>query len=79
MPLKILLSSILRKYFPDYDPLKGIDFVVDGKLTVAELCRQMKIPADKIKIVMINGKSEEFNYVIRGDERVGLFPPIGGG
>ena len=79
MPLKILLSSTLRKYFPDYDPLKGIDLVLDEKATVAEVCRQIKIPADKIKIVMINGKIEKLDYVIQGDERVGLFPPIGGG
>jgi len=39
----------------------------------------MKIPADKIKIVMINGKSKKLDYVIQGDERIGLFPPIGGG
>jgi hypothetical protein len=39
----------------------------------------MKIPTDKIKIVMINGKSEKLDYVIQGDERVGLSPPIGGG
>jgi len=79
MSLKILLSSTLRKYFPDYDPLKGIEFVVDEKVTVAEVCRQIKIPTDKIKVVIVNGKNKELDYVIQGDERVGLFPPIGGG
>lgn len=79
MPLKILLSSTLRKYFPDYDPLKGIDLVLDEKVTLAEVCRQMKIPTDKIKVVIVNGKSKKLDYVIQGDERVGLFPPIGGG
>ena len=77
--LKIILSSTLRKYLPVYDPVKGVDFTIDGKLTVAELCRQLRIPPDEVKIVMVNGKSEGLDYLIQGDERIGLFPPIGGG
>jgi len=33
----------------------------------------------KIKIVMVNGKSEPFDYELQGDERIGFFPPVGGG
>ncbi len=62
-----------------YDPVKGLDLSVDGETTVAEVCRKINIPAEKIKIVMINGKSESLDYVLKGSERVGLFPPVGGG
>ncbi|MBW2569009.1 MAG: MoaD/ThiS family protein [Deltaproteobacteria bacterium] len=79
MPLKILLSSSLRKYVSAYDPVKGMSFSVDGKITVEELCERINIPCDKIKIVMVNGKSKHMDYVLKGGERVGLFPPIGGG
>jgi molybdopterin converting factor small subunit len=79
MPLKILLSSTLRKYYPDYDPLKGLELVFDGKKTVGEVCRKINIPVEKIKVIMINGKNESLDYILRGDERVGLFPPVGGG
>ncbi|MBW2545436.1 MAG: MoaD/ThiS family protein [Deltaproteobacteria bacterium] len=79
MPLKILLSSTLRKYPPGYDPVKGISFSVDMEITVEELCERINIPCDKIKIVMVNGKSKPMEHVLKGNERVGLFPPIGGG
>ena len=79
MPLKILLSSTLRKYRPDYDPVKGLELAADGEKTVADVCRKINIPADKIKVVMVNGKSQSLDYVLAGDERVGLFPPVGGG
>jgi len=79
MPLKILLSSTLRKYLPGYDPVKGISFSVDGEITVEELCERINIPCAKIKIVMVNGKSKSMEHVLKGNERVGLFPPIGGG
>lgn len=79
MPLKILLSSTLRKYISDYDPVKGMSFSVDGEITVEGLCERINIPCDKIKIVMVNGKSKPMEHVLKGGERVGLFPPIGGG
>ena len=79
MPLKILLSSSLRKYVPGYDPVKGISFSVDAEITVEELCERINIPCDRIKIVMVNGKSNPMDHVLKGSERIGLFPPIGGG
>jgi molybdopterin synthase sulfur carrier subunit len=59
--------------------LKGLELVFDGEKTVAEVCRKINIPVEKIKVIMINGKSESFDYILKGDERVGLFPPVGGG
>jgi len=79
MPLKIFLSSTLRKYVPDYDPTRGVRCIVDGERTVTDICKQMNIPAEKIKIIMINGKSKSPDHILKGDERVGLFPPVGGG
>jgi sulfur-carrier protein len=79
MPLKIFLSSTLRRYVPGYDPTNGVSLIVDGERTVADICEHMNIPADKIKIIMVNGKSKSPDHVLKGDERVGLFPPVGGG
>ena len=79
MPLIIFLSSTLRKYVPGYDPTKGVSFIVDGERTVSDICEQMNIPAGKIKIIMVNGKSQSPDHILKGDERVGLFPPVGGG
>jgi molybdopterin synthase sulfur carrier subunit len=79
MPLTVFLSSTLRKYSPEYDPMKGMRVRVDREMTVAELCDQINLPADRIKIVMVNGKNQSLGYLLKGDERVGLFPPVGGG
>ncbi len=79
MPVKILLSSSLRKYIPGYDPVKGMSLSLAGEITVKELCKRINIPCDKIKIIMVNGKSKPVDHVLKGTERIGLFPPIGGG
>ena len=79
MPLTVFLSSTLRKHVPEYDPIKGTRLSVDKEMTVAQLCEHMTIPPDRIKLVMVNGKNESLDYLLKGDERVGLFPPVGGG
>ena len=79
MALKVFLSSTLRQYIPGYNPSEGTQLSVNRKTTVSGLCKLMNIPMTKIKIVMVNGKSEAFDYELQGDERVGLFPPVGGG
>jgi len=79
MPLKILLSSTLRKHVPGYDPAKGVILSPNKEITVAELCEQMNIPADRIKIIIVDGKNKSLAHLLTGAERVGLFPAMGGG
>lgn len=79
MPIKIFLSSTLRNFRPGYDPSKGIDLATEEEMTVAQLCGLLNIPSDDIKVVMVNGRSRSLDFVLKGDERVGLFPPLGGG
>ena len=79
MPLEIFISSTLRKHIPGYDPTKGMDLSLDKEITVAELCELINVPADKIKIIIVNGKNESLEHILNGDERVGLFPAVGGG
>jgi len=79
MSIKIFLSSTLRKYQPGYDSLKGLEMAVDGKATVTDVCLKINIPPEKIRVIMVNGKSASPDYILTGDERVALFPPVGGG
>ncbi|MCF8145093.1 MAG: MoaD/ThiS family protein [Deltaproteobacteria bacterium] len=79
LPIKVFLSSTVRQYIPGYDPSEGVLISLDRKTTIFELCKRMHIPQDKIKIIMVNGRNASFDYELEGGERVGLFPPVGGG
>lgn len=79
MPIKVLLSSTLRKSVSGYDPVKGVDLNVSQEITVKDLCKKINVPLNKIKIVIVDGKVESTDYILKGHERVGLFPPLGGG
>lgn len=37
------------------------------------------IPSDEFKTAMVNGVRCELEYVLRNGDRIGIFPPIGGG
>jgi hypothetical protein len=39
----------------------------------------LKIPRQEIGILMVNGKWQKESYLLRNEDRVGIFPLIGGG
>lgn len=79
MSIKVFLSSSLRKYVEHYDPLTGIDRTIANPVRVEDLCNDLKIPAEAVKIAMINGKRVGMDHHVEKGDRVALFPPVGGG
>jgi len=79
MSIRILLSSSLRKYVPHYDPLAGVQRTIEHPISVKDLCEELKIPAEAVKIAMINGKRVGMDHHVEEGDRVALFPPVGGG
>ena len=47
--------------------------------TVLELLTRLSIPKDEIKIVFVNGVTVELDRPLADGDRVGVFPPVGGG
>jgi len=79
VPVSLFLSSTLRRCVPGYEPSRGVMVSVGARTTIADLCTRMGIPVDKVRVVMVNGRNVSLDFELQGDERVGLFPPIGGG
>jgi len=48
-------------------------------MQVSELLEQLKIPPDAVKLVFLNGIHANGNETLKDGDRVGAFPPIGGG
>jgi len=79
MALKVILSSTLRRYVRDYDPVEGMSVQVAKGTSIKELLRILGIPEKDIKIAMVNGIRTNLDAILEGNERVGLFPAVGGG
>jgi molybdopterin synthase sulfur carrier subunit len=79
MPLTVLLAATLRKYIPGYDAATGQVLAIDHPTSVREVARRLSIPEQEVKLIMVNGAHSDWDMVLTGDERLALFPPVGGG
>jgi molybdopterin converting factor small subunit len=43
------------------------------------LLQQLDLPENKAKLIFIDGVKAELATVLEGGERIGIFPPVGGG
>ncbi|SCX97426.1 MoaD/ThiS family protein [Desulfoluna spongiiphila] len=77
MKLELKLFATLRPY------LKGT--CEDGALempdesTVADVIDHLKLPEEQVRLVFVNGRHAGRDQVLRSGDRVGIFPPVGGG
>lgn len=79
MAVTVLLAASLRRYVPDYDAASGLGMSVPPGSSVRDLAQRLGIPEDEVKLIMANGIHADWDTVLTGNERVALFPPVGGG
>ncbi len=46
---------------------------------IRELLEQLEIPTNAVKVVFLNGVHASGDEILNDGDRVGVFPPIGGG
>ena len=73
--IQFKLFASLKKFSPpDSDKFSILpDETVEGVL------KSLSIPINEVKLVFINGIRREINTVLQNGDRVGIFPPVGGG
>jgi sulfur carrier protein ThiS len=79
LALKVILAANLRKYVPEYDPASGFPVEIPPGTSVRDLSNHLGIPQEEVKLIMVNGLHADWDVKLQGDERVALFPPVGGG
>ncbi|MEW5819801.1 MAG: MoaD/ThiS family protein [Cyanobacteriota bacterium] len=55
------------------------NFECSTETTVAEIINMLNIPERDIAIIFINNKHAEFNTILKNNDTLALFPPVGGG
>lgn len=73
--IQLKLYATLRKYMPGDDD----EINIEPGSSVSDILKQIGIPATEAKLVFINGKRGAVDTVLEGGERLGIFPPVGGG
>ena len=73
--IQIKLFATLSSKLPD----DADNYPLGEKTTVRELLRNLQIPEKKAKLVFINGEKKTIDTVLKNGDRLGIFPPVGGG
>ncbi|SDE42464.1 MoaD/ThiS family protein [Sporomusa acidovorans] len=77
MVVEVRLYATLRRYTTIPNGVIIVD-VPDGS-TVLDLVETMKIDPAEIHLIMINGVGCDLDRTVNSGDRIGLFPPVGGG
>lgn len=75
MGIEIKLFATLCEFLPKDHK----DYPIDDGETVKSLMDKLGIPEEEVTLVFINNTKAEQTSVLNDKDRVGLFPPVGGG
>ena len=73
--ISIRLFATLNRYTPD----TADNYLVRPGTTVRDLIDQLGVPLTEVKLIFIDGVKGDVASALNGGERVGIFPPVGGG
>ena len=72
------LGGHLSFYVPQKAP--ELELEIPARIPLVELLQRLNVPTDEVALVVINGEQVELkDAYISDQDRVQLFPPIGGG
>ena len=78
MKVELRLYASLSVYMPETNRATVI-VDIDQGTRIQELLEQLKVPADSVKIIFLNGVHAKGNEILKEGDRIGVFPPIAGG
>ena len=73
--IQVKLYATLRKFLPD----DSNEMDIDPGTSVRDLLKRLGIPDTEAKLIFINGRRGSIDTILQGGERLGIFPPVGGG
>ncbi|GAF90853.1 unnamed protein product [marine sediment metagenome] len=79
MKIEVNLFATLSQYLPGGN--KGPTHIVDVEegTTVSELLHQLGVPTQSVKLIFLDGIHSDLDAVLKEGNRLGVFPPVGGG
>jgi molybdopterin converting factor small subunit len=60
-------------------PSNATEYAIEDGITISQLIDRLDISPSEAKLIFVNGVRTELDAVLHGGERVGIFPPVGGG
>lgn len=79
---KIIMIEIELRLFADLNELKpenSLNYQIQEGTNIKQLIIELGITEERAKIIFINGRKKDVGYSLKHKDRVGIFPPVGGG
>jgi len=73
--IKLKLYATLQVFMP----ANGEAYPISPGMTVQDILTQLNLPVEKAHLIFIDGIQADLSSTLAGGERVGIFPPVGGG
>jgi molybdopterin converting factor small subunit len=75
MQIHLKLFATLKAYTPD----DADQYPVAPGTTVGDIVHRLKIPVKDAKLIFINSIRRDLDTPLADGDRLGIFPPVGGG
>ena len=62
-----------------HSPFEADQFPISSGQTVEDLLTTLGVSIDEVKLIFINGVKGEMKSILKNGDRIGVFPPVGGG
>jgi sulfur-carrier protein len=79
MKISVKLFASLGDFAPKGESAKPFTCEIKAGATLIELIHQLGIPPNEAKLLFVNGRTRQRDYLLQPGDEVGIFPPIGGG
>jgi molybdopterin converting factor small subunit len=79
MNIEVRLYANFRDFLPPGSTTFAMKKSLERGMTIEELVKDLGLPEDVPKIVIVNGSHAEFDYVVKDGDTVSVFPPLAGG
>ena len=77
--VQVRLYATLRSLRPGLGLGEALAVEMNQGATIRDLIRQLALPPDEVKLVFVNGRTRDQEYVLADGDQLGIFPPVGGG
>ena len=73
--IQIKLYASLSRLLPE----ESDRYPIEPGSTIQDLIERLHVPIEQARLVFVNNVKTDISTPLSGGERVGIFPPVGGG
>ena len=77
--VKTISSEVRQRFSGPIRSGRSLHLSIRDDCTVDDLIKFLKLPDDNVKVIFVNGRARERDWILESGDEVGIFPLVGGG